>query len=551
MNNKLKVTFLGGVGEIGKNMTALEYNDEIIIVDAGLTFPDEDLPGVDVVIPDMTYLIENKAKIKALLLTHGHEDHIGAVPFLLQQINVPIYGTRLTLALVENKMKEHPKIKYKAVSVKPKNVLKIGAFSIEFIKVSHSIAGSLALAITTPVGTVVHTGDFKIDYEPIDGAMTDLPRLGEIGRKGVTLLLCESTNVCRKGYSMSEKSVGRTLDEIIKNHADNRIIVATFASNIHRMQQIMDIAEKYKRKIAFTGRSMINVSEVAMKIGELHYNRDNIVDIEKVDKLDDKEVLIMTTGSQGEPMSALTRMAAGEFKSVKIRPNDLVILSASPIPGNEKNVYNVINALYKLGADVIYDELAEVHTSGHACQEELKLMHSLVKPKFFIPVHGEYRHLKTHKELAMTLGMDARNILLPSIGMQVEVGPNSIKEVGFVKAGQRLVDGMGIGDMDSNVLRERKQLAEDGICVVCVNINNVAGEITSDPFIITRGVVYADEQESFVQDAKASIIASLKETDLRGVEPSVIRASLRRNISNFIFRRTKRRPMILTIVSLD
>ncbi len=551
MNNKLKVTFLGGVGEIGKNMTALEYNDEIIIVDAGLTFPDDDLPGVDVVIPDMTYLIENKAKIKALLLTHGHEDHIGAVPFLLQQINVPIYGTRLTLALVENKMKEHPKIKYKAVSVKPKNVLKIGAFSIEFIKVSHSIAGSLALAITTPVGTVVHTGDFKIDYEPIDGAITDLPRLGEIGRKGVTLLLCESTNVCRKGYSMSEKSVGRTLDEIIKNHADNRIIVATFASNIHRMQQIMDIAEKYKRKIAFTGRSMINVSEVAMKIGELHYNRDNIVDIEKVDKLDDKEVLIMTTGSQGEPMSALTRMAAGEFKSVKIRPNDLVILSASPIPGNEKNVYNVINALYKLGADVIYDELAEVHTSGHACQEELKLMHSLVKPKFFIPVHGEYRHLKTHKELAMTLGMDARNILLPSIGMQVEVGPNSIKEVGFVKAGQRLVDGMGIGDMDSNVLRERKQLAEDGICVVCVNINNVAGEITSDPFIITRGVVYADEQESFVQDAKASIIASLKETDLRGVEPSVIRASLRRNISNFIFRRTKRRPMILTIVSLD
>ena len=551
MNNKLKVTFLGGVGEIGKNMTALEYNDEIIIVDAGLTFPDDDLPGVDVVIPDMTYLIENKAKIKALLLTHGHEDHIGAVPFLLQQINVPIYGTRLTLALVENKMKEHPKIKYKAVSVKPKNVLKIGAFSIEFIKVSHSIAGSLALAITTPVGTVVHTGDFKIDYEPIDGAMTDLPRLGEIGRKGVTLLLCESTNVCRKGYSMSEKSVGRTLDEIIKNHADNRIIVATFASNIHRMQQIMDIAEKYKRKIAFTGRSMINVSEVAMKIGELHYNRDNIVDIEKVDKLDDKEVLIMTTGSQGEPMSALTRMAAGEFKSVKIRPNDLVILSASPIPGNEKNVYNVINALYKLGADVIYDELAEVHTSGHGCQEELKLMHSLVKPKFFIPVHGEYRHLKTHKELAMTLGMDARNILLPSIGMQVEVGPNSIKEVGFVKAGQRLVDGMGIGDMDSNVLRERKQLAEDGICVVCVNINNVAGEITSDPFIITRGVVYADEQESFVQDAKASIIASLKETDLRGVEPSVIRASLRRNISNFIFRRTKRRPMILTIVSLD
>ncbi len=550
-NNKLKITFLGGVGEIGKNMTCLEYNDEIIIVDAGLTFPDDDLPGVDIVIPDMTYLIENKAKIKALLLTHGHEDHIGAVPFLLQQLQVPIYGSRLTLALVENKMKEYPKVKYKAIAVKPRNVLKIGAFSIEFIKVSHSIAGSLALSITTPVGTIVHTGDFKIDYEPIDGEMTDLPRLGEIGRKGVNLLLCESTNVCRKGYSMSEKSVGRTLDEIIKNHANNRIIVATFASNIHRMQQIMDIAEKYKRKIAFTGRSMINVSEVAMKLGELSFNRENIVDIEKVDKMDDKEVLIMTTGSQGEPMSALTRMAAGEFKSLKIRENDLVILSASPIPGNEKNVYNVINALYKLGADVIYDELADVHTSGHACQEELKLMHSLVKPKFFMPIHGEYRHLKTHKELAMTLGMEARNILLPSIGMQVEMGPNSIKEIGFVKAGQRLVDGMGIGDMDSNVLRERKQLSEDGICVVCVNINNIAGEVTGEPFIITRGVVYTDEQESFVQDAKACIIASLKESDLRGVEPSVIRASLRRNISNFIFRRTKRRPMILTIVTLD
>ena len=549
-NNKLKVTFLGGVGEIGKNMTALEYNNEIIIIDAGLTFPDDDLPGIDIVIPDMTYLIENKDKVKALFLTHGHEDHIGAVPFLLEQIQVPVYGTRLTLALVENKMKEHPKVKFKGVAVKPRNVLKMGNFIIEFIKVSHSIAGSLALSITTPAGTVVHTGDFKIDYEPLDGEMTDLPRLGEIGRKGVQLLLCESTNVCRKGYSMSEKSVGRTLDDIIKNHADNRIIVATFASNIHRMQQILSIAEKYKRKVAFTGRSMVNVSEVALKLGELKFDRENIIKKKKVDKMDDKEILIMTTGSQGEPMSALTRMAAGEFKSLKIRENDLVILSASPIPGNEKNVYNVINALYKLGADVIYDELAEVHTSGHACQEELKLMHSLVKPKFFMPVHGEYRHLKTHKELAMSLGMEERNILLPSIGMQVEISQNSIKAAGVVKAGQRLVDGIGIGDMDSNVLRERKQLSEDGICVVCVNINNVAGEILGEPFIITRGVVYADEQESFVQDAKACIIASLKEADLRGVDPTMIRASLRRNISNFIFRRTKRRPMILTIVTL-
>lgn len=551
MNSKVKITFLGGVGEIGKNMTAIECNDEIIVIDAGLTFPGDDLPGIDIVIPDISYLEANREKIKAIILTHGHEDHIGALPFVLASLKVPVYGSRLTLALVENKLKEHPNVKFKGITVKPKNILKIGAFTVEFIKVSHSIAGSLALCIGTPAGNIVHTGDFKIDYEPIDGTMTDLARFGELGKKGVNLLLCESTNVCRKGFSMSEKSVGRTLEDIFKNHTEQRIIVATFASNIHRMQQIMDIAEKYKRKIAFTGRSMVNVSEVAMKVGELSFNRENIVDIEKVDKMADKEVCILTTGSQGEPMSALTRMAAGEFKAFKLRENDLVILSASPIPGNEKNVYNVINALYKLGADVIYDELADVHVSGHACQEELKLMHSLVKPKFFIPVHGEYRHLKMHKELAMTLGQEARNVILPSLGMQVELTPNSIKEVGFVTAGQRLVDGIGIGDMDSNVLKERKLLSEEGICVVVVSLNNVKGEITSEPFIITRGVVYADEHDSFVQDAKAEIIASLKESDLRGIEPSVIKTSLRRNISNFIFKRTKRRPMIITIVSLD
>jgi len=551
LNSKVKITFLGGVGEIGKNMTAIEYNDEIIVIDAGLTFPGDDLPGIDIVIPDISYLEANKEKIKALIITHGHEDHIGAMPFVLSSLKVPVYGSRLTLALIENKLKEHPNVKFKGVIVKPKNILKIGSFTVEFIKVSHSIAGSLALCIGTPAGNIVHTGDFKIDYEPIDGTITDLTRFGELGKKGVNLLLCESTNVCRKGYSMSEKSVGRALEEIFKNHTEQRIIVATFASNIHRMQQIMDLAEKYKRKIAFTGRSMVNVSEVAMKVGELSFNRENIVDIEKVDKMADKEVCILTTGSQGEPMSALTRMAAGEFKAFKLRQNDLVILSASPIPGNEKNVYNVINALYKLGADVIYDELADVHVSGHACQEELKLIHSLVKPKFFIPVHGEYRHLKTHKELAMGLGMEGRNIVLPSLGMQVELTPNSIKEAGFVTAGQRLVDGIGIGDMDSNVLKERKQLSEDGICVVVVSLNNIKGEITSDPFIITRGVVYADEQESFVQDAKASVIASLKESDLRGMEPSVIKSSIRRNISNFIFKRTKRRPMIITIVTLD
>lgn len=551
MTNKLKITFLGGVGEIGKNMTAFEYNNEIIVVDAGLTFPGDDLPGVDVVVPDITYLLNNKEKIKALILTHGHEDHIGAVPFVLQQIKVPIYGTKLTLALVENKMKEYPKVAYKAITVKPKNVLKIGPFAVEFIKVSHSIAGALALCISTPAGNVVHTGDFKIDFEPIDGVMTDLQRFGELGKKGVNLLMCESTNVCRPGYSMSEKSVGRALDEIFKAHPENRLFVATFASNIHRLQQILSLAEKYNRKVAFTGRSMLNIIDVGSKIGEIEYNKDIIIDIDKINKYADKELLIVTTGSQGEPLSALTRMAAGEFKQIKIGENDVVVFSSSPIPGNEKSVYNVINSLFQKGADVIYDELSAVHASGHACQEEIKMVHSLVKPKFFIPIHGEYRHLRMHKQLAMSLGMEERNILTASIGMQIEMTPNSIKKSGVVTAGQRLIDGYGVGDMESNVLRERKQLSEEGICVVVVNINNVSGDVVGEPFIITRGVVYQDEAEAFVQDTRNMIVASLKEQDLRGADPTIIRNTVKRNVSNFIFRRTKRKPMVLTIVSLD
>lgn len=548
---KLKITFIGGVGEIGKNMTAFEYKDEMIVVDAGLTFPDGDLPGVDIVVPDISYLVNNKSKVKAIVLTHGHEDHIGGLPFLLPEVNAPVYGSSLTLGLVENKLKEYPKIKAKLITVKPRNVLKIGNFAIEFIHVNHSIAGALALSITTPAGNVLHTGDFKVDFEAINGQVTDLERFGELGKKGVDLLMCESTNVCRKGYSMSERRVGETLDRLFAEHKENRLFVATFASNIHRLQQIMDLAEKYKRKIAFTGRSMINVSEVAMKLGELKYNKENVIDIDKVDKFSDKELLIITTGSQGEPMSALTRMAANEFKKITLGENDCIIISASPIPGNEKSVYNVINKLFKKGADVIYDELADVHASGHACQEEIKLVHSLVKPKCFMPVHGEYRHLKTHKELAIALGEEARNIILPEIGLQVELSNGHIKECSRVQAGQRLVDGLGIGDMDSSVLRDRKQLSEDGICVAVLNLSAMSGEVTSEPFLITRGVVYSGEQEQFMQDAKEFLTAYLKSQDMRDIDPNLIKQNVRRVIQNFIFKRTARRPMVLTIILFD
>lgn len=551
VKEKVKITFLGGVGEIGKNMTAFEYKNEIIIVDAGLTFPDDDLPGVDIVVPDISYLINNKEKVKAIILTHGHEDHIGGLPFLLPEINVPVYGSRLTLGLVENKLKEYPKIKAKLVSVKPRNVLKVGNFAIEFIHVNHSIAGSLALCISTPCGNIVHTGDFKIDFEAINGGTTDLTRFGELGKKGVNLLMCESTNVCRKGYSMSERRVGETLDVLFEKHKENRLFVATFASNIHRLQQIMDLAEKYKRKIAFTGRSMINVSEVAMKLGELKYNKENVIDIDKVDKFADKELLIITTGSQGEPMSALTRMAANEFKKIQIGENDCIIISASPIPGNEKSVYSVINKLYKKGADVVYDELADVHASGHACQEEIKILHSLVKPKCFMPVHGEYRHLKTHKEIAMALGEDQRNIILPDIGMQVEMTDGHIKQCGRVQAGQRLVDGLGIGDMDSSVLRDRKQLSEDGFCVAVLNLNPLSGEMTSDPFLITRGVVYSGEQDKFMQDTREMLIQYLKEHDIKDMDPNLIKQNVRRTLQNFIYKRTERRPIILIIILFD
>ena len=551
-NKNLKVIFLGGVGEIGKNMTALEYGDDIIVIDSGLSFPDEDMPGIDLVIPDITYLKENAKKVKAIIITHGHEDHIGAIPYVLKDLNVPVYGTRLSLALIENKLIEH-KIKFKGISVKAGQAFKLGAFNIEFIHVNHSIAGSVALAINTPVGLVVHTGDFKIDYTPIstptnENRTTDLSRLAELGRRGVLLLLSESTNISRPGFTMSEQKVGEELDRIFNLNKTKRIFVATFATNTYRLQQILNIAEKYGRKVAFSGRSMVNVCETGIKLGEISVNKQNLIDIEKVGNYEDKELCILTTGSQGEPMSALSRLASDNFNKIKIGENDCIILSSSPIPGNEKMVSRVINALYKKGATVINDELYGVHTSGHACEEEHKILHQLVNPKYLIPVHGEYKHMMVHKQLGVRMGMNPKNIVLPDIGHVVEVNQNFIKISEAVPSGSILIDGLGMGESDSVVLRDRLQLAEDGICVVVVGIDSITGEITSGPDFISRGLIYSQEIPDVVSEAKDVVISTIKGIDIKSTDISEVRNIIRRSLLSYFSKKTKRRPMILTII---
>ena len=541
----LKVRFLGGVGEIGKNMTALEFGKDIIVIDAGLTFPGENMPGVDLVIPDVTYLSQNASRIRGIVITHGHEDHIGGLPYILKEISAPIFGTKLTLTLIENKLKEHRLNDVSLNCIKPGSTIKLGCFSIEFINVNHSIAGAVGLAITSPVGVVLHSGDFKIDFTPVHGDIIDLNRIAEIGKKGVLLMMADSTNIEIAGTTISESAVKDTLDHVFTDNLKRRLIIATFASNVHRLQQILDLAVKYKRKVAFSGRSMINIAEAASKIGELEIPEGLIIDVEKTKSFKDEQILIVSTGTQGEPMSALTRMASGEFNKVVIGENDTVVISASVIPGNEKMIYGVINNLYRLGAEVIYESLEPIHASGHACKEELKTLHALVKPKFFIPVHGEYRHLKKHARLAESMGTKKSNVLIAEIGDTVELTADTIKFGEKFHAGSRFVDGVGIDGADSFVLRDRIHLSEDGLVVVVVGVDELSAQLSSLE-IVGKGLVFSEEM---IEEAKSNVVSALKRVDLRTVrDEAELSAIIRRSVKNYIFKATKKNPMILPVV---
>lgn len=546
--NKLKVIPLGGLEEIGKNMTAFEYGENIIVVDCGLAFPEDEMLGIDLVIPDVTYLEKNIEKVHGFVVTHGHEDHIGAFPYVLRRVNVPVYGTELTLALIENKLSEHEmNEKVDLKTVKAGQTIQLGPFKIEFIRSTHSIADSVALAIDTPVGMIFHTGDFKIDQTPIEGEPIDLSRIAELGRKGVLLLMSDSTNVERPGYTMSERTVGETFDSVFRS-AKGRIIVASFASNIHRIQQIINSAVKYGRKVALVGRSMLNVVRTATKLGYLMFPEDTLIDIDRIKNLNPEQIVIITTGSQGEPMSALARIAASTHKKVEIMEGDLVIISASPIPGNEKFVYRVINDLFKKGADVIYDSLADVHVSGHAKQEELKLMHRLIKPKFFMPVHGEYRMLKKHANLAMSLGMKEENIFLMQNGKVLELTAKSAKVNGVVQSGSILVDGLGVGDVGDVVLRDRKILSEDGLIIVVAPLDS-KGMLAANLEIMSRGFVYVKESEELMEEVKGIATEALvKCVNKKGGNWSAIKNAIRDELSSFLYKKTMRRPMIIPII---
>ena len=542
----LKVVFLGGVGEIGKNMTAIECGDDVIIIDAGAIFPTDETPGFDLIVPDITYLVENRKKVRALILTHGHEDHIGGVPYLLREMKIPVAGTSLTLALVDNKLREHRINDVKEIVLTPDREVQFGCFKIRPVNVNHSIAGSLAFAIETPHGTVFHSGDFKIDLTPVAGEPIDLKTISDIGAAGVLLYLGESTNIERAGFTMSETVVGNTLDRLFEENAGRRIIVATFASNVHRLQQIIDLAIKHKRKVALSGRSMHNVLEAAEKIGEIKIPDGVLVDISKIKNMQDGEIVVVSTGSQGEPMSALTRMANGENSQVSVGKNDTVIISASPIPGNEKLVYRVINNLYRLGAEVVYESLENIHVSGHACREEHKIMHRLLKPRYFIPVHGEYRHLKKHFQLAGELGMPENRMFIPEIGNCIEVSKNGLKRVESVQAGSRLIDGEGIEDEhESMVIEDRRQLSEEGLFIVSIAVSN--GEVVGDPAINSRGFVF-DFHRDYNKEIREVIARAIENYDLSRGNIDELKRQIKRNLRNYLMKKTKQSPMIVPVV---
>ena len=547
--SKLKVIPLGGLGEIGKNITAIEYENDIIVIDGGLSFPDEDMYGVDLLIPDVSYLLDNKEKVKGMFITHGHEDHIGAIPYILKQINMPLYATKLTIGLIENKLKEHNIEDICILNrVEDKQSVMVGNFKVEFISVTHSIADACALAIHTPVGTILHTGDFKVDYTPIDGRRMDLETISKIGKKGVLLLLADSTNVERRGHSLSEKTIGETLNRIFSG-ATGRVIVATFASNIHRMQQIVNASVANNRKVIFSGRSMVNISEVAIELGYLNIPEGYKIEIDELGNYSNEQITIITTGSQGEPMAGLARIAFDTHNKIKIANNDLFIISASPIPGNDKLISRVINQLYKKGADVIYEDLEDVHVSGHAYQEELKLIHSLVHPKYFMPVHGEYRHLIHHKDLAVKLGMKKENVFILENGDVLQLTKRSAKKEGKVRVGTVFVDGIGVGDVGNIVLRDRKYLAENGMMTIVIAIDRDSLSITAGPDIITRGFIYARESSDLIDEIKdiaRNEVEQCLESEI--LEWSVIKSRVKKSVDRHLYSKLKRGTSIFPII---
>ncbi len=546
--SKLKIIPLGGIDEIGKNITAMECDGDLIVIDCGSTFPKEDMLGIDLVIPDISYLDANRDRLRGYVFTHGHEDHIGATPYVLAKVPAPIYGSRMTMALIGNKLKEHRVNGIEMHTVEPRQVIQLGCFSIQFVRVNHSIAGAYALIITTPAGTIIHSGDFKIDYTPSEGHVTDLGALAAAGERGVMALMCESTNVERPGYSMSERKVAQTFTDQIST-ATGRVIIAMFASNVNRVQQVVDCALQYGRKVCFVGRSMVNVSTVAMDLGLLEIPRDSVLELDDIPNYRDDQVLVLTTGSQGEPMSGLTRMAFSEHRKLQIKSSDKVIMSSSPIPGNEIYVSRVINQLYRCGAEVIYDAMADVHASGHAFQEELKLMHALVKPHYFIPVHGEYRMLWQHAELAESMGMPRENIILPENGQVIEMSADSVALSGIVPTGTILVDGLGIGDVGNVVLRDRKHLSQDGLIIVAMAFDRTNGVLVSGPDVISRGFVYVRENEDIIDGIRGVVRNVISSYDrIEGSDWPSIKNRIKDELRRFIFEKIKRNPMILPVI---